>query len=149
MEQSKIIKDLENILTANKQTLSELNKNIDNERNKIEINYKRKKLRSLQTKNALLNQTNNGTQPEPEAFKISNIKSKKRLANPTSSELNQKAKIVRFNETITACNAIHGATPQNSMSSVSGLIGTLTSKVKSKELSSLLLSSKPALVKQL
>jgi len=143
-KQSKVMQDLQNILTANENTISELHKNIDNQRNKI--NYKRKRLRALQTHNKL---NPNGMETQPGAFLISNIKSKKRLANPTSSGLNQKAKVVRYNETITACNIIHGATPQNPMPAVSGLIGTLTSKVKSKELSSLLLSSKPALVKQL
>lgn len=44
---------------------------------------------------------------------------------------------------------IHGATPENPEPAISGLISTLKTKVKAKELSASLLSSKPALVKQL
>ena len=131
---------LKKLHAENQNTIDELNKKIDNQRNILA--YKRKKIKNLNALN-IVEHTPNAS------FTISSAKSKKRLATPTSSELNQKAKITRFNETLQAANSIHGSTSSNLEPSITGLLGTLTSKVKAKVLSSKILSGKPALIKQL
>ena len=60
----------------------------------------------------------------------------------THKDLNPKAKIVRRNETMKACSVIHGASENCIEPVVDGMIDTLTSKCKAKELSNKLLNSK-------
>ena len=60
-----------------------------------------------------------------------------------------KAKVTRFNETMESSKLIHGATDSNPDPAVAGMLNTLTSKVKSKNLSEKILLSKPSLVKEL
>ena len=138
--QNESIAALETLRSANQVAIDELNKKIDCQRNILA--YKRKKIKNLHAL-TIIEKTQNSV------FTISTSKSKKRLATPTSSHLNQKAKITRFNETMQAANLIHGSTLPDLEPSITGLLGTLTSKVKAKVLSSKILSGKPALIKEL
>ena len=138
--QTENICNLEVLYSANQAASNDLNRKIDSQRNVL--SYKRKKLKKLHAL-SVIDQSPNSS------FSVSTVKSKKRLMNPTSLELNQKAKITRFNENLQACNTIHGSTSTNLEPSITGLLGTLTSKFKSKELSSRILSAKPALVKEI
>ena len=53
------------------------------------------------------------------AGQISTTISKKRKLKPSSTELPLKAKVIRINETIEACNAIHGGTANDPLSYIS------------------------------
>jgi len=66
---------------------------------------------------------------------ISKRVSTKRKQNPTTSMLSQKAKTVRRIETIKACSAIHGGSPENFEPVIDGMLQTLTSKCNKKHLS--------------
>ena len=69
------------------------------------------------------------------AFRITRCIHAKRKVKPTTTDICHKAKIVRRNETMFACNAIHGGTDGNITPIVVGMIDTLTSKCHSQELS--------------
>jgi len=84
--QNQTIKDLKVISSANSTTIDQLNKSIDNERNKL--SYKRKKLHARNVLDSKSLEVEN-------SCTISSVKVKKRLANPTSSDTNQKAKVLR------------------------------------------------------
>lgn len=60
-----------------------------------------------------------------------------------------RAKVRCHNETFDACPAIHGATKNNFKPAVTGMLQTLTSKVKAKDLVLPILRSKSALSKRL
>lgn len=139
--QNEQIASLKDVSEANLNTINKLNKEIDSERNKLA--YKRKKIKVYVSKNVVESSGKN------DLFVISSMKAKKRTANPTSESLNKKAKVTRYNETIEASKLIHGATDCNPEPAVAGMLSTLTSKVKSKELSEKILSSKSSLVKEL
>ena len=141
--QNEQIMSLEAISKANLIKINKLDKEIDNERNKVA--YKRKKIRMYVSRNVVESNRSNSSN----CFVISSMKAKKRNANPTSESLNQKAKVTRFNETMEASKLIHGATDSNPEPAVAGMLNTLTSKVKSKDLSEKILLSKPSLVKEL
>ena len=129
--QTENIHDLEVLYSANQAATNDRNRKIDSQRNVLF--YKRKKLKNMHAISVI-------AQSPDSSFSVSTAKSKKLLMNPTSSELNQKAKITRFNETLQACNVINGSTAINLEPSINGLLGTLTSKFKSKELSSRILT---------
>ena len=80
---------------------------------------------------------------------ISVIKQKKRRLNPTNLKLPNTAKVIRRNETIQACSAIHGGSFGNIQPAVTGMLDTLTSKCKSKQLADVILKSKSSLSSEL
>ena len=80
------------------------------------------------------------------AGQISTTISKKRKLKPSSTELPLKAKVIRINETIEACNAIHGGTANDPSATFHGMLETLTSKCSSKDLSYKIMNSKKSLV---
>ena len=57
---------------------------------------------------------------EVSTFSLSSLTSRKRKTKPATLDLNLKAKQVRRNETIAACNLIHGTSKE---STEAGLVG--------------------------
>lgn len=79
------------------------------------------------------------------AFSISKRVKINRRRKPSSKELPRSSLTVRRAETFQACSAIHGVN-QNIHPLVTGMMDTLTSRVKSKDLAKHIMASKPSLV---
>ena len=80
---------------------------------------------------------------------MSSLTSRKRKPKPTTFDLNLKAKQVRRNETIAACNLIHGTSKESTEAGLVGMLDTMASNFKAKELSSKILASKKSLVTEI
>ena len=88
-------------------------------------------------------------QDEKYQVKITKRDVKRRLSNPTSHQLNKKAKSVRRNETYHSCQAIHGGTDADTNPTLIGMVDTITCKFKSEEASKVILCSKRSLQRSL
>ena len=80
------------------------------------------------------------------SFSVSNGKAQQRKRKPTTPDLPHMAKVIRRAETVQACTAIHGASPVNMEPVIEGIMDTLTSKFKSKNVADKILNSKSAVV---
>ena len=145
-EQKVRLKDLSSIISENEIASKELSKKIDTQRR--QVSHKRKKLRCLQIQ-SVINSSEVQRRVEDNSFVLSSKTSQKRMSNPTTSDLNLKAKQVRRNETLNACSIIHGSSSNNTEPALVGMLDTMTSKFKTKELSSKIMTSKPSLVKEI
>ena len=83
------------------------------------------------------------------AFSVSLITSKKRKANPTTSSIPARAKVIRRNETLDAAIAIHGASLNNPDQAFDGLLDTLSAKCSSKKLSEKVINLNKPVVKHI
>ena len=110
LEQLRVVYEQDNLVSK------DLTKKIDNQRRKVR--HKRSKLRILQAENVIKDCEKD---KKVSSFSLSSLTSRKRKTKPTNPDLNLKAKQVRRNETITACNLIHG-------SSTEGMLDIMTSK---------------------
>ena len=124
--------------------LKDLTKKIDNQRRKVR--HKRHTLKTLQAENVIKDCEKD---KEVSTFSLSSLTSRKRKTKPTTLDLNLKAKQVRRNETIAACNLIHGTSKESTKAGLVGMFDTVTSKFKAKELSSKILASKKSLVTEI
>ena len=73
----------------------------------------------------------------------------KRKLKPTSSELNERAKVTRRKETYKAAAIIHGGTESSKESVLTGMLDTLSSHFNSNNLAKKILTSKQSLVKEI
>ena len=79
-----------------------------------------------------------------QVFAITSKKAKLRRNNPTTVATPHTARTIRRSETMTACSLIHGC-----KESAYGILDTLTSKFKVKDLVESVLATKPSFVKEL
>jgi len=93
-EQEIVLSQQQEVILANQTAITDLNTKVDNQRRQLA--HKRSKWKALQVESFV--------EETSKSFHITNLTAKKRLAVPTSSDLNHKAKIVRRNETMKACN---------------------------------------------
>ena len=70
---------------------------------------------------------------------------KKRKLNPTTKSSCYRSKIVRWKETCDACSVIHGGLSLRSDPVIEGMVDTLNSKFRTKQVSNLILNSKSKL----
>jgi len=92
--QEKLITEHQVIFSANEEVLKKLTVDIDNTRRKV--SRKQQKLKCLQTQSNLLSDSKiDSLARNEEDVYISSNTIKKRKANPTTHELNQKAKQIR------------------------------------------------------
>ena len=146
-EQELSLQRLSVVYSEDEAALKDLRKKIDNQRR--QLRHKRSTFRTLQVENSIRDRGISRNDKDSSSFSLSSLTSRKRKAKPTTSELNLKAKQVRRNETITACNLIHGSSKESAEPGLVGMLDTLTSKFKSKELSTKILSSKKSLVTEI
>ncbi len=131
------LKTIESQLTVQ---VKELSKSIHVKQNKI--NRKSKVIEDIEKR------TENLKKPRIEtiAFSISSKTKVNRKAKPYHRDISERAKYDRRKEAFEACALIFGGSDENKTPTIQGMIDTLTSKVKSDELSKEILDSKPALV---
>ena len=67
---------------------------------------------------------------------------KKRKLNPTTKSSSYRSKIVRWKETCDACSVIHGGLSLRPDPVIEGMVDTLNSKFRTKQVSNLILNSK-------
>ena len=132
-----------------KSQLSELSRHIDNSRRKL--SHKKSKLKRLSEETNTVTNACSLQQScrNKNVFTVSNLTAAKRRLNPSHDNLPHKAKCVRQNETFSVCSLIHGGGKGNELPSITGILDTLTSKVKSDDLSAKILKAKPAFVKRM
>ena len=132
-----------------KSQLSELSRQIDNSRRKL--SHKKCKLKRLSEETNTVTNACSLQQScrNKNVFTVSNLTAAKRRLNPSHDNLPHKAKCVRRNETFSVCSLIHGGGKGNELPSITGILDTLTSKVKSDDLSAKILKAKPAFVKKM
>ena len=82
------------------------------------------------------------------AFTISKRKKRQRKQKPSNRFLSHTSKVVRRSETYEACSAIHGASSENIEPLIHGMVDTLTSKIKAKDLCRSVLSAKSSFVNE-
>ena len=82
------------------------------------------------------------------AFSITKRIKINRRKKPTTKDMPRSLQTVRMSKTFQACSAIHGVT-QNIDPLVTGMMDTLTSRVKYKDLAKHIMASKPSLVSEL
>ena len=82
-------------------------------------------------------------------IKITNRSVKRRVKNPSSHNLNLKAKSVRRNETYQVCQAIQCSSTDVTEPTLVGMVDTLASKFKADDLSKELLACKNSVKKSL
>ena len=110
-------------LDQNKTELQKAAKVVDNQRRKL--SHKEAKTSSLK---ASINQHEKSCKQlkarndKSVKVKVTSTTAKKRQGNPTSSDLNLRAKVTRRNETLKACLAIHGGTEDNMKPAISGMM---------------------------
>ena len=114
-----------------------------------ELNLKKQKLYYRNRHSSELTQSIAQYEKRKAGYQLSSTTIKKRKAKPTSSSTPHTAKVIRRKETFDACTAIHGASIINKKPAAIGMIDTLTSQFKAKELSDELMHSKPSFVKVL
>ena len=86
----------------------------------------------------------NGSSVSSSVFSITSKKAKLRKNTPTTKATPHTARTIRRNETMTVCSLIHG-----NKEATYGILDTLTSKVKSKELVESVFDAKPSFVNEL
>ena len=70
---------------------------------------------------------------------------KKRKLNPTTKSSSYRSKIVRWKETCDACSVIHGGLSLRPDPVIEGMVDTLNSKFRTKQVSNVILNSKSKL----
>ena len=125
-------------LSVMKHTLTEQTREIDKLSHILDRNEKTKnsKITFLSDSAGAIKGSNSG-------------KGKKRKKIPSSKELNVRTKIRRRDETMAACNSIHGGSNENIDPTIDGLLDTITAKCKSDKLACKILTSKPSVVNSL
>ena len=78
-------------------------------------------------------------------FNITYGTEKKRKCNPTTKALSSRSKVIRRHETLQACSLIHGGSLLKPEPVIEGMLDTLGSKFKSKQVSEMILDSKTAI----
>ena len=79
-------------------------------------------------------------------FKYHLVLKKKRILNPTNHSTPLRSKLIRRKETFEACSAIHGGSSVKPEPIIEGMLDTLTSKFKTKQISDSIFSGKQTLV---
>ena len=70
---------------------------------------------------------------------------KKRKLQPTTKSSSYRSKIVLWNETFDACSVVHGSLSLRPDPVIEGMVDTLNSKFRTKQVSNLTLNSKSKL----
>ena len=79
-------------------------------------------------------------------FKYHLALKKKRILNPTNHSTPLRSKLICRKETFEACSAIHGGSSIKPEPIIEGMLDTLTSKFKTKQISDSIFSGKQTLV---
>lgn len=154
IQQERLIAEKKSVVHNNQKELKKLGVSIDNQRRKLA--HKKEKLASLQEEVTHVTQVTQQLHAHLKkkaqkkvSVRVTSSTVKKQKANPTTNNLNPRVKITHRSETINACIAIHGGTENKIQPVITGMIDTLTSKVKAEDLSLQLLNSKSAVSKSL
>ena len=153
----KIIFEQKEVMEAKKIELKRINEELQDISREIsyfsgEINKKRRKL--LHQK-SLLQDLNSSIQTvgvdiksckRKNVFQISSCIKKKRILNPTNHSTPLHSKLICRKETFEACSAIHGGSSIKPEPIIEGMLDTLTSKFKTKQISDSIFSGKQSLV---
>ena len=144
------IKNLENLYLKNDLKLKQFDQELESQE-KVLLSQK-EQINRIQ--NDIINarsQTVNMEEQKEEKYriKITNRSVKRRVKNPSSHNLNLKAKSVRRNETYQVCQAIHGGSTDVTEPTLVGMVDTLASKFKADDLSKELLACKNSVKKSL
>lgn len=128
----KKISSLETIVNEQKKTIKSL---------EDKILYNRKKIESL-------NKSIESNSDSSPILAITSATRKRRLTQPTNSDLNEKSKQRRTKETLKFCRAIHGAST-NSDPCLDGMLLAMTRSTKSTKLAEKVIEVKPCLKREL
>ena len=134
-EKRKELEEKENEESLISLELKKIFTKIDNKQRKLK--HKQEKLSFLESEIPKIGQKISKIEENEKkkvALKVTSITAKKRKSNPTSAKLNLRAKATRRKEKWSACLAIHGGTEYKKLPAVTGMIDTLNSKVKAKDL---------------
>lgn len=149
-EQERLLEEKQKIVDENRLELEKKGKIIDNQRRKL-LHKIQKNLNLKQNidQQEIICKELKERKENKIKVKVTSLTAKKHKGNPTSESLNLRVKVTRRNETLDACVTIHGGTEKNVKPAILGMVDTLTSKVKTKELSQIILNSKMALTASL
>ena len=135
----------------NKKEISNLESILNEQEKKVKslqdkIRYRQKQASELKEK--LMTIENDSTTP---LIAVSEAKRKRRLENPTSflGSLSTKAKQRRTTETLTVCQAIHGATNESKVPLIDGMLMALSRSTKSAKLANKMINCKESVKKEL
>ena len=156
-ERKILIADQEKILEESTKMKEQLTIDVQNKQREIK-NVSRKLAHKISTFNDLTSKVKNVNSSltkletsscSENSFTISKRKKQQRKKKPTNRLLSHTSKVVRRSETFQACSEIHGASIENVEPLVHGMIDTLTSKVKAKDLSKSVLAAKSSFVNEI
>ena len=122
--------------------ITTINSNITHKR----LNLKRKSEELCTLKQEIVSKKKKLTKP---SFKISSKQCTQRKNKPTEKNSNKRTLDLRRAELFNAATSINGATEENHTPALYGLYGTLCAKFPAKEVYSLVLNGKKAIVKSL
>ena len=144
-EQEESLQDKKKELELKQKEYNQFGNNIKYQSNKISI--KRKKLQHqaklLESFDAstMLCQSSIADRKRKIAFQLSTCVLKIRKLNPKTKSSYYRSKIVCQKETFDACSVIHGGSPRRPDPVIEGMIDTLNSKFRTKQVSSVILNS--------
>ena len=142
------ISDCEGIIRQQEIEIQQLHAQIKEENKKIKS--AKDKLREKRIKHLRLQQNAIGSPRKNKfAFSILHSTVARRRHAPTNKNLGDRIKRARLSDTMAVCQAIHGATKDDSDPAVDGMLDTLATKCQAASLAPKILNLRPALKKSL